>query len=88
VTTLPPTSGLGLVAISRGIFTLLPMGLVQALNYQLPVPSALQRAMWPISSSRPGAWLFARSLPQIDKFVLRISRGQVTLTGITGGSRF
>ena len=61
------------------------MGLVRALDYKLPVPSAVQRAMWPISSSRPGAWLFARSLPQIDKFVLRISRGQVTLTGVTGG---
>ena len=57
------------------------MGLVQALDYKLPVPSAVQRAMWRISSSRPGAWLFARSLPQVDKFVLRMSRGQVTLAG-------
>jgi deazaflavin-dependent oxidoreductase (nitroreductase family) len=61
------------------------MGLVQALDYTLPMPNAVQRAMWHISSSRRGAWLFARSLPQIDKFVLRISRGQVTLTGVTGG---
>jgi deazaflavin-dependent oxidoreductase (nitroreductase family) len=68
-----------------GIFTLLLMGLVQALDYKLPVPSAVQRAMWRISSSRPGAWLFARSLPRVDKFVLRMSRGQVTLAGITGG---
>jgi len=44
-------------------------------------------AMWHISSSRRGAWLFARSLPRIDKLVLRISRGQVTLTGATGGFR-
>ena len=58
------------------------MGLVQALDYKLPVPSAVQRGMWRISSSRPGAWLFARSLPQVDKFVLRMSRGQVTLAGI------
>jgi deazaflavin-dependent oxidoreductase (nitroreductase family) len=61
------------------------MGLVQALDYELPTPNAVQRAMRHVSSSRPGAWLFARSLPQIDKFVLRISRGQVTLTGATGG---
>jgi deazaflavin-dependent oxidoreductase (nitroreductase family) len=65
--------------------TLLAMGLVQALDYTLPAPNAVQRAMRPISSSRPGAWLFARSLPQIDKFVLRISRGQGTLAGVTGG---
>jgi deazaflavin-dependent oxidoreductase (nitroreductase family) len=61
------------------------MGLVQALEYALPTPNAVQRAMWHVSSARRGAWLFARSLPQIDKLVLRISRGQVTLTGVTGG---
>jgi deazaflavin-dependent oxidoreductase (nitroreductase family) len=61
------------------------MGLVQALDYELPVPGAVQRAMWRISSSRPGAWLFARSLPRVDKFVLRMSRGQVTLAGVTAG---
>jgi deazaflavin-dependent oxidoreductase (nitroreductase family) len=61
------------------------MGLVQALDYAVPAPNAVQRAMRPLSSSRPGAWLLARSLPQIDKLALRISRGQVTLTGLTGG---
>jgi deazaflavin-dependent oxidoreductase (nitroreductase family) len=68
-----------------GIFTLLLMGLIQDLGYTLPAPSAVQRAMWHISSSRPGAWLFARSMPQVDKIVLRISRGQVTLAGAAAG---
>jgi len=45
------------------------MGLVQALDYKLPVPNAVHRAMWHTSSSRPPAWLFARSLPRIDKLV-------------------
>jgi deazaflavin-dependent oxidoreductase (nitroreductase family) len=76
----PPRCGL-----PAGSLRCLPMGLVQALGYALPVPNAVQRAMRPLASSRPGGWLFARSLPQIDKFVLRISRGQVTLTGVTGG---
>jgi len=61
------------------------MGLVQALDYKLPSPNVVQRAMWHISSSRPGAWLFARSLPYVDKFVLRVSRGQATLAGVTAG---
>jgi deazaflavin-dependent oxidoreductase (nitroreductase family) len=61
------------------------MELVQALGYTLPTPNAVQRTMRRLSSSRPGAWLFARSLPQIDKFALRVSRGQVTLTGAAGG---
>jgi deazaflavin-dependent oxidoreductase (nitroreductase family) len=68
-----------------GIFTLLPTGLVQDLDYKLPVPGAVQRAMWHISSSRPGAWLFARSMTQVDKLVLRMSRGQVTLAGAAAG---
>jgi len=61
------------------------MGLVQALDYKLPVPNAIQRAMWHLSSSRPASWLFARSLPQVDKLVVRMSRGQVTLAGLTAG---
>lgn len=41
--------------------------------------------MWHISSSRPGAWLFARSLHHIDTLVLRLSRGQFTLAGASAG---
>lgn len=41
--------------------------------------------MWHVASSRPGAWLFARSLPQIDRFMLRASRGQRTVSGFTSG---
>ena len=63
------------------------MGLVQSLGYKLPAPNAAQRAMWHISSSRPGAWLFARSIHHVDKLVLRMSRGQATLAGLTAGSR-
>jgi deazaflavin-dependent oxidoreductase (nitroreductase family) len=61
------------------------MGLVQSLGYTLPAPNAAQRAMWHVSSSRPGAWLFARSMHHIDRSVLRMSRGQVTLAGLTAG---
>lgn len=41
--------------------------------------------MWRISSSRAGAWLFARSLHHVDRFLLRLSGGQVTLAGVTAG---
>lgn len=41
--------------------------------------------MWHISSSRPGAWLFARSIHHVDKFALRMSGGQATLAGLTAG---
>ena len=61
------------------------MGLVQELEYEIPEPNAAQRAVWRISSSRPGAWLFAKSAHHVDKFLLRLSRGQVTLARLVAG---
>lgn len=49
------------------------------------MPSAVQRATWHISSSRPGAWLFSRSLHHVDKLMLGLSRGRVTLASVTAG---
>jgi len=61
------------------------MGLIQALAYEVPEPNAAQRAMWHVSSSRPGAWLFAKSGPHLDRFLLRLSNGQVTLATLVAG---
>ena len=61
------------------------MGLIQALEYQVPAPNAAQRAMWHVSSSRPGAWLFAKSAHHLDRSLLRLSQGQVTLAKIVAG---
>jgi len=65
--------------------TLFTVGIVQDLDYKVPQPNAAQRAMWHVSSSRPGAWLFARSMHHIDKLLLRVSRGRVTLPGVMAG---
>lgn len=61
------------------------MGLIQALAYQIPEPNAAQRAVWHVSSSRLGAWLFARSAHHMDRFLLRRSKGQVALAGLVAG---
>src|SRR5580692_2739167 len=61
------------------------MGIIQALHYEVPRPNALQRGTWLISSSRPGSWLFARSLHHMDKAVLGLSRGRLTLAGLLAG---
>jgi deazaflavin-dependent oxidoreductase (nitroreductase family) len=61
------------------------MGLIEALGYKISAPNAAQRAMWHLSSSRPGAWLFARSLPHVDRWILQLSHGQRTLAGVTAG---
>jgi deazaflavin-dependent oxidoreductase (nitroreductase family) len=55
------------------------------LRYEIPRPNAAQRAIWQVSSSRPGAWLFAKSLPRIDKGLLGLSRGQLTVPGLLAG---
>jgi deazaflavin-dependent oxidoreductase (nitroreductase family) len=61
------------------------MGLVQELHYELPQPNGFQRAMWRITSSRPGAWFFARVSHHIDLFVLKVTRGRWTLAGVVAG---
>ncbi|HEY2565115.1 MAG TPA: nitroreductase family deazaflavin-dependent oxidoreductase [Acidimicrobiales bacterium] len=61
------------------------MGMVQALDYQLPTPNAAQRAMWHVSSSPPGAWLFAKALHHIDKVLLRVTDGRFSAPEILAG---
>src|SRR5690242_5297962 len=48
-------------------------------------PSRLQRMMQHIGASRPGAWLFARTLHPLDRVLMRISRGRVSVPGVLTG---
>ncbi len=61
------------------------MGIIQALGYEVREPNAVQVAMQHIAATRPGAWLFARTMHQMDSALLRLSRGQVTLPGVMAG---
>lgn len=61
------------------------MGLIQVLEYHVPQPNAAQRAIWRVSSSRLGAWFFARSAHHLDRFLLQLTSGQVTLASIVAG---
>ena len=61
------------------------MGLAQTLRYEVPTPNGVQRLMWKISGSRPGAWLFQRSLHFIDRLVLRLTGGRVALAQVLAG---
>jgi deazaflavin-dependent oxidoreductase (nitroreductase family) len=59
------------------------VGIVAALDYQVPRPNAGQVVMQHFAATRAGAWFFARTLDHIDKVLLRLSRGQVrVLAGI------
>jgi deazaflavin-dependent oxidoreductase (nitroreductase family) len=68
-----------------GPATLVIVGLIDQLGYRIPEANRLQRLVWKVSSSRPGAWLFAKTLHHIDRLVLRLSRERVTVPGVLAG---
>jgi deazaflavin-dependent oxidoreductase (nitroreductase family) len=61
------------------------MGIIQAVGYKVRKPNAAQVAMQHVAATRPGAWLFSRTLHHIDNALLRVSRGQVTLPAVVAG---
>jgi deazaflavin-dependent oxidoreductase (nitroreductase family) len=61
------------------------MGLMDRLNFDVPTPNTLQRVTWKLSSSRPGAWLFSKSLHHMDALVLRATNGRTTLPEVLSG---
>ena len=61
------------------------MGVIDQLGYRVPEANRFQRLVWKVASSRPGSWFFARTLHHMDRLVLRLSRGRVTVPGVLAG---
>lgn len=61
------------------------MGIIQTFQYQVPKANTAQVAMQHVAASRPGAWFFSRTLHHLDRALLRLSGGQVTLPGVVAG---
>ncbi len=61
------------------------MGIIQAVGYEVRKPNAAQVAVQHVAATRPGAWFLARTLPHIDRVLLRLSRGQLTLPAVLAG---
>jgi deazaflavin-dependent oxidoreductase (nitroreductase family) len=61
------------------------VGIIQAFDYQVRKPNAVQGAMQQIAATRAGAWFFARTLDHIDRALLRLSQGKVTVPGVLAG---
>jgi deazaflavin-dependent oxidoreductase (nitroreductase family) len=61
------------------------VGLIDQLGYRVSEANRFQRLVWKVSSSRPGAWLFAKTLHHIDRLVLRLSRQRTTVPGVLAG---
>ncbi len=59
---------------------------VQAeLGFTWKPPNALQRALQRVGATRPGSWLFQRTLYRIDRPLHRWSSGRITLPGLVVG---
>lgn len=61
------------------------MGLAADLGYRHRNPNAFQRLIQTFSSSRPGAWLFSKTLRHLDAVALRVSHGKHTVPGLLAG---
>ena len=61
------------------------MGLLRDLGYRVKPPNRLQRVMQRFASSRPGAWLFSKTLYPVDKVLFRQTGGRLTLPSLTAG---
>ncbi len=61
------------------------MGLRTDLEYDIPRPNAFQRAVWKVSSSRPGAWFFAKTAHHLDRALVRVSGGRFTVARVVAG---
>ncbi|HEV7759894.1 MAG TPA: nitroreductase/quinone reductase family protein, partial [Acidimicrobiales bacterium] len=61
------------------------MGVIDELGYQVSEANGFQRLVWKVSSSRPGSWLFAKTLHHVDRVLLRISGGRASVPGVLAG---
>ena len=61
------------------------MGVAADLDYRVPPPSAFQRLTQKMATTRPGAWVFSRSLRQLDDAVGRLTRGRTSAPELLAG---
>lgn len=61
------------------------MGLISDLDYEVKDANAVQRVTQKIAASRPGAWLFQRTMYPIDKGLFRVTKGRLTVPGLMAG---
>jgi deazaflavin-dependent oxidoreductase (nitroreductase family) len=61
------------------------MGVLDELDYTVTPANGAQRVVQRIAASRPGAWLFQRTLYPVDKALYRRSDGRITVPGLMAG---
>ena len=61
------------------------MGLISELHFDVKDANAVQRVTQMVAASRPGAWVFQRTLYPIDKGLFRLTKGRLTVPGLMAG---
>ena len=56
------------------------MGSLHELGFEVKTANALQRMIQAVASSRPGAWLFSKTLYQPDKVLFKATGGSTVLS--------
>ena len=61
------------------------MGLISELDYEVKDANAIQRVTQKVASSRPGSWVFQRTMYPVDKALFRLTDGRLTVPGLLAG---
>ena len=61
------------------------MGVLNDLGYEVKNANGLQRVMQAVGSSRPGAWMFSKTLYQPDKILFKATGGRLTVPSVLAG---
>ena len=61
------------------------MGVLHDLGYEVKSANRLQRIMQAVASSRPGAWMFSKTLHQQDKVLFNATGGRLTVSSVLAG---
>lgn len=61
------------------------MGVLKELDYEIVSANAIQKVTQRVASSRPGAWVFQRTLYPLDKVLYNATKGRLTVPGLMAG---
>ncbi len=61
------------------------MGLATEISYLHPRPNLFQRVVQSFASTRPGAWIFAKTLAPMDRIMTRLTHGRTSLPRLLAG---
>ena len=61
------------------------MGVLHNLAYEVKNANRLQRIMQVVASSRPGAWIFSKTLHQQDRVLFKATGGRLTIPSVLAG---